>query len=121
MLFHSNDFLYFLTFFLLVYYLVQSSNGARNVLILLASYVFYGWWDYRFVALLLLSSVLDFSFGLALGRCESRSRPQVPGGGKCGREPRSVGLLQVCGFFPRERGVGIGRCWGSMSVGHRSS
>jgi D-alanyl-lipoteichoic acid acyltransferase DltB (MBOAT superfamily) len=71
MLFHSNDFLFFLGFLLLAYYLVQWNNRARNVLLLLASYIFYGWWDYRFVGLLLFSSVVDFSLGLALGRCQS--------------------------------------------------
>lgn len=71
MLFHSNDFLFFLGGVLLAYYLVRRWLAARNVLILLASYVFYGWWDYRFVVLLLFSSVLDFGVGLGLGRTES--------------------------------------------------
>jgi D-alanyl-lipoteichoic acid acyltransferase DltB (MBOAT superfamily) len=99
MLFHSNDFLYFLTFFLLAYYLVQWSRGARNTLILLASYVFYGWWDYRFVLLLLFSSVMDFSLGLALGRCESsRVRKWLVAGSVI----VNLGLLSVfkyLGFF----------------------
>ncbi len=73
MLFHSNDFLYFLTFFLLAYFLVQWNRQARNALIVLASYVFYGWWDYRFVGLLFLTSVVDYSCGLALGRSGSES------------------------------------------------
>jgi len=92
MLFHSNDFIYFLTFFLLAYYLVQWSKGARNVLIVIASYVFYGWWDYRFAALLLLSSVVDFSLGLALGRSQSA---RVRKGLVAGSVLVNLGLLGV--------------------------
>lgn len=71
MLFHSNDFLHFLVFFVLAYFLVQWSRLSRNAVIVLGSYVFYGWWDYRFVGLLFLTSVVDYSCGLALGRYAS--------------------------------------------------
>lgn len=77
MLFHSNDFLYFLAFFLLAYYVVRWSAAARNTLILIASYVFYGWWDYRYVGLLLFSSLMDFSLGLAMGKVQKQSNRKV--------------------------------------------
>jgi alginate O-acetyltransferase complex protein AlgI len=67
-LFHSNDFLFFFAGILLLYYLCRYHLMARNVLLLGASYVFYGWWDYRFVSLLLLSSGIDFAVGLGIGR-----------------------------------------------------
>jgi alginate O-acetyltransferase complex protein AlgI len=48
---------------------------GQSLLILIASYVFYGWWDYRFCALIFISSIIDFSVGLALGRkFERRTR-----------------------------------------------
>ncbi len=48
---------------------------AQNVLLIVASYLFYAWWDYRFCALLLASSLVDYSVGLGLARARSaRSR-----------------------------------------------
>jgi alginate O-acetyltransferase complex protein AlgI len=36
---------------------------TQNILLLCASYFFYGWWSYEFLALLILSTVLDFAYG----------------------------------------------------------
>jgi len=69
MLFNSGVFLQFFAAFLLLYYLVRNRLMARNGLIVLASYLFYGWWDYRFLSLLVFSSLLDYAVGRALDRC----------------------------------------------------
>jgi alginate O-acetyltransferase complex protein AlgI len=74
MLFNSTLFLQFFAAFLLLYYAVRNHLGARNVLILVASYVFYGAWDYRFLALLLFSSLLDYFVGGALHRITDTRR-----------------------------------------------
>lgn len=68
MLFNSGLFLQFFAAFLLLFYVVRNHLTARNVLIVIASYVFYGAWDYRFLALLAFSSVFDFYIGLRLDR-----------------------------------------------------
>ena len=68
MLFNSGTFLLFFAAFLLLYYSVRNGLQARNVLIVAASYLFYGWWDYRFLSLLLFSSVLDYGVGRGLDR-----------------------------------------------------
>ena len=70
MLFNSGLFLQFFAAFLLLYYVVRKHLAARNVLIVIASYVFYGAWDYRFLALLAFSSLLDFYVGNALDRLD---------------------------------------------------
>ena len=70
MLFNSGVFLKFFAAFLLLYYLVRTHLKARNLLIVAASYLFYGWWDYRFLGLLAASSLLDFGIGLGLDRCQ---------------------------------------------------
>lgn len=64
MLFNSFE---FLIFFVIVYalYLVLPHRW-QNRFLLLASYVFYGWWDYRFVSLLLISTVVDYCCGLKI-------------------------------------------------------
>ncbi|MBU6402541.1 MAG: MBOAT family protein, partial [Verrucomicrobia bacterium] len=74
MLFNSNDFLGFFAVFLALYYLLRHWLGARNLLIVIASYVFYGWWDYRFAGLLLLTSVLDFTLALGIDRSSSATQ-----------------------------------------------
>jgi len=70
-LFNSTTFLQFFAAFLLLYWVVRRHLVARNVLVVAASYLFYGWWDWRFLGLLVFSSLTDFAVGLALGRTES--------------------------------------------------
>lgn len=66
MLFNSGVFLKFFAAFLLLYWLLRNSLSARNLLIVAASYLFYGWWDYRFLSLIFVSSMVDYAAGLAL-------------------------------------------------------
>ncbi|GIW96574.1 MAG: O-acyltransferase [Pirellulaceae bacterium] len=73
MTFDSVAFAIFLPLVLLVYY--RLGHRAQNVFLLLASYVFYGWWDWRFLGLLWLSTVVDFGCGIALENCSGKKRP----------------------------------------------
>lgn len=66
MSFNSGVFLRFFAGFLLLYWLVRHDLRARNALIVVASYFFYGWWDYRFLSLIWISTLLDYFVGLAL-------------------------------------------------------
>lgn len=59
MLFNSIDFALFLPIVFGLYWGVRSSRW-RNLIVLVASYLFYGWWDWRFLGLLAFSSVVDF-------------------------------------------------------------
>lgn len=58
--FASDEFLLFLPLVFFAYWTVGRSARLQNVILLLASYLFYGWWDGRFLLLLVLSSVCDF-------------------------------------------------------------
>ncbi|RMG60551.1 MAG: MBOAT family protein [Bacteroidetes bacterium] len=61
MLFTSIDFAVFLPIVFFLYWFVFKKNlRAQNGLIVIASYVFYGWWDWRFLSLIVLSSLVDF-------------------------------------------------------------
>ncbi|MFK8037007.1 MAG: MBOAT family protein [Crocinitomicaceae bacterium] len=61
MLFNSLDFAVFIPIVFLLYWFVFLKNfRLQNILLILASYVFYGWWDYRFLALIILSSFIDY-------------------------------------------------------------
>ena len=64
MLFNSLEFLIFLPIVLAIYY-VLSARG-QNAWLLIASYVFYGWWDWRFLGLIMLSTVVDYFVGLRI-------------------------------------------------------
>lgn len=64
MLFNSLPFLAFLPLTFLVYWFAfKGDRKAQNVWILIASYFFYGWWDYRFLTLIFISSIVDYSLG----------------------------------------------------------
>lgn len=65
MLFNSIEFLLFLPIVFVLYWFVFNKNlKHQNLLILVSSYVFYGWWDYRFLSLIFLSTIVDYLIGL---------------------------------------------------------
>lgn len=69
MLFNSLPFLVFLPLVFVVYWFVlPRKRQVRNAFFLIASYVFYGWWDYRFLALIAASTLVDFLVGKQLAR-----------------------------------------------------
>ncbi|REG91508.1 MBOAT family O-acyltransferase [Algoriphagus antarcticus] len=68
MLFNSFTFLLFLPIvFLLYWFVFKESLKLQNAFLLLASYVFYGWWDWRFLGLIIASSTVDYWCGLKMG------------------------------------------------------
>ncbi len=74
MLFNSIDFAIFLPIVFILYWFVANKNlKLQNFLIVIASYVFYGWWDWRFLSLILISTVVDYTVGLLLAN-ESKQR-----------------------------------------------
>lgn len=69
MLFNSIEYLIFLPLVFVIYWGVfKKTIRGQNLFLLLASYLFYGWWDYRFLTLIAFSTVVDFIIGLQLGK-----------------------------------------------------
>lgn len=67
MLFNSIEFGIFLPIVFLLYWFVTQRNlKAQNALLLAASYLFYGWWDWRFLSLIVFSSAVDYWVGLKM-------------------------------------------------------
>jgi alginate O-acetyltransferase complex protein AlgI len=67
MLFNSLDFAVFLPIVFALYWFVTNQNlKLQNALIVAASYVFYGWWDWRFLSLIIFSTLVDYSIGRRL-------------------------------------------------------
>ncbi|MGE4433403.1 MAG: MBOAT family protein [Bacteroidales bacterium] len=67
MLFNSIDFAIFLPIVFILYWFVTNRNlRLQNFLIVAASYLFYGWWDWRFLSLILFSTLVDYVVGQKL-------------------------------------------------------
>ena len=64
MLFNSFEFLFFLPCVFLIYWYVCRGRRSRNLWIVLCSYFFYGWWDWRFTGLLALTSLYSYASGI---------------------------------------------------------
>jgi len=78
MLFNSIDFAIFLPIVFILYWFVTNKNlKLQNLLILAASYVFYGWWDWRFLSLIMFSTIVDYSVGLGLSKEKNRTKRKV--------------------------------------------
>ena len=78
MLFNSLDFAVFIPIVFLLYWFVTQKNlRLQNTLIVVSSYVFYGWWDWRFLSLIFFSTLVDFSLGKLLKVEESLFKRKV--------------------------------------------
>mgnify|MGYP002624563762 CR=1 FL=1 len=77
MLFNSIEFIVFLPIVFLLYWFVFRGRRWQNLLVVMASYIFYGWWDWRFLFLIAFTSFCSFASGLLLERYEGRRRWQM--------------------------------------------
>jgi len=76
MLFNSFEFLVFLPVVFLLYWFAFRERRWQNMLVVVASYVFYGWWDWRFLLLIVLTSLCSYGSGLLLEHYEGRRSRQ---------------------------------------------
>ena len=75
MLFNSLDFAIFLPIVFILYWLVTNKNlKLQNALIVISSYVFYGWWDWRFLSLILFSTIIDYVVGLNMSKQQNQKK-----------------------------------------------
>ncbi|HLH01273.1 MAG TPA: MBOAT family protein [Bryobacteraceae bacterium] len=75
MLFDSPVFFVFLTAVVGCYWLLN--RRQQNVMLLVASYFFYGWWDWRFLGLILLSTIVDFFCARYIARSTNRQKRKL--------------------------------------------
>ena len=76
MLFNSIEYLFFLPIVFFLYWFVFRSRKWQNALVVVASYVFYGWWDWRFLVLIAGTTLCSYASGLLLERNEGHRRRQ---------------------------------------------
>lgn len=75
MVFNSLEFFIFLPIvFILYWFVFQKHLKAQNILILVASYLFYGLWDWRFLSLILLSTIVDYYVAIKIYNLEEQSK-----------------------------------------------
>lgn len=67
MLFTSFEFFVFLPVVFFLYWLLQRQLRWQNLLVVAASYLFYGWWDWRFLLLIAFTSACSYWSGLLIG------------------------------------------------------
>ena len=77
MLFNSIDFAIFLPLVFGAFWLLPKRSDWQNSILLLASLVFYGWWDYRFLSLILFSTVVDFTIGQQIHRTNAKGKRKM--------------------------------------------
>jgi D-alanyl-lipoteichoic acid acyltransferase DltB (MBOAT superfamily) len=78
MLFNSIDFAIFLPIVFMLYWFVTNKNlKLQNLLIVISSYIFYGWWDWRFLSLILFSTILDYSIGISLSKQVNQNKRKM--------------------------------------------
>jgi alginate O-acetyltransferase complex protein AlgI len=71
MLFNSLEFLIFLPIVFILYWQVFKKQNIQNVFLLVISYVFYGWWDWRFLILIAFTSLLSYYSGILIQKYDS--------------------------------------------------
>jgi alginate O-acetyltransferase complex protein AlgI len=78
MFFNSLDFAIFLPIvFLLYWYVFNGKIKLQNALIVAASYLFYGWWDWRFLSLIVFSSFVDYFVGIYLSKVNNERKRKL--------------------------------------------
>jgi D-alanyl-lipoteichoic acid acyltransferase DltB (MBOAT superfamily) len=78
MLFNSLYFAIFLPIVFILYWFVANKNlKPQNFLIVAESYLFYGWWDWRFLSLILYNTIVDFMVGKKLRSEENQLKRKV--------------------------------------------
>ncbi|KAB1071276.1 MBOAT family protein [Tamlana haliotis] len=78
MLFNSFEYLFFLpTVFILYWFIFNKKLSWQNLLLLIVSYVFYGWWDWRFLSLIIFSSFLDYFAGIQIEKSKNHTRKKA--------------------------------------------
>ncbi|EMI15533.1 membrane bound O-acyl transferase MBOAT family protein [Rhodopirellula maiorica SM1] len=75
------------------------SRRWQNSLLVLASYLFYGWWDYRFCGLMVLSSLVDYGLGIYVANAKTQSQRKWALTTSVVCNLGLLGFFKYCNFF----------------------
>ena len=100
MLFNSLEFAIFLPIVFIIYWFVLQKNlKLQNLFIVFVSYIFYGWWDYRFLFLIALTSFFSWLSGVLIEKVRTRSTPPTWFSAKTILISNIILNLAILGFF----------------------
>lgn len=97
MIFNSLTFLVFLVIVFSLYWLLDRKK--QNILLFVASYVFYGWWDWKFLGLVVFSSMVDYTVALMIGGTENERRRKLYLGVSITTQLVLLGFFKYFNFF----------------------
>ena len=121
MLFNSLDFAVFLPIVFFIYWFVAQKNlKLQNALIVVASYIFYGWWDCRFLSLILFSTVVDFIIGQQIHKTRTKSKRKILLGVSLFTNLGLLGFFKYFNFF-QDSFIEAFKFFGSNFEGYRLS
>lgn len=66
MLFNSIEFLFYLPIVFLLYWLLSNKLKSQNAFIVIASYIFYGWWEWKFLVLIFITTLFSYLSGIGI-------------------------------------------------------
>lgn len=97
MLFNSFEFALFLAIvFLLYWFVFNKTIRIQNIFLLIVGYVFYGWWDWRFLFLIAFSTLFDFFIGIQLNKNSDEKKRKLLFAASC---IVNIGLLSFFKYF----------------------
>lgn len=99
MLFNSYEFLLFLPLVFAIYWIGSRRLTVNNIIVVAASYVFYGWWDWRFLFLIALTTALSFASGILIDRARSRRMARMVCGANIAVNICILGVFKYFNFF----------------------
>lgn len=100
MLFNSFEFFVFLPIIFLIYWFaIENNEKAQNVLLLISSYIFYGWWDWRFLLLIAGSSLVDFFVAKKIDKIEDLRKRKILLWVSLSVNLGSLAFFKYCNFF----------------------
>ncbi|MDR2834736.1 MAG: MBOAT family protein [Bacteroidales bacterium] len=77
MLFNSLPFAIFLPIVFAIYWSIAKNVKAQNIFLLAASYFFYGWWDWKILLLLVISTLVFYGLGIAISNAQSQKKKSL--------------------------------------------
>lgn len=98
MIFNSLEFFIFLPIAFALYWLMKGVR-SQNLMMLISSYIFYAWWDWRFLVLIIISSLTDYYLGLEMGKKKEKKDRKLLLFASIGVNLGILGFFKYFNFF----------------------
>ncbi len=118
MQFNSYEFALFFAGLFLTYWLLRNQPRLQNTVLLGAGYYFYACWNPKFLALLILSTVMDYACGLWVDRARSPTKRRAAVALSVACNLGMLGYFKYYNFFAENLQTALGRAGLSIPLGH---